>query len=129
MAVDRTTAAKTPGPFGSAAVFALTTIRGSRDDAARANQIGLSAEDRVVVFTVDLPPAEGPRDYAAALKDRGNRTLWTAGPFRPSSPDTLAVAVERTRLPDGVYTLEIERRSGNGRAALIGRYPFEVTAR
>jgi hypothetical protein len=41
----------------------------------------------------------------------------------------MAVAVERSVLADGRYTLEVHRRDADGQATLAARYPFQISSR
>ena len=105
-------------------VFALTAVRGG------AGAIDTFTLDRgqlapLVVLTVDIPPGE----YAVTLKDGGGREVWSGGRFRPSSQDVMAVAVERSVLADGRYTLEVHRRDAAGQTTLAARYPFQISSR
>jgi hypothetical protein len=104
-------------------VFALAAVRGGGDEARSVNRFTFDRRQRaaVVVLTVDLPPGA----YALTLRDRGGRAIWSGGPFSPSSQDVLAVAVERSLLADGQYTLDVER-PGAGQPT---RFPFEVRSR
>jgi hypothetical protein len=126
-AVKATAAA--PASVRPVAVFALTAVRGPAAADRPINRIGLTGADRLVVFTLDLPPVPAPNDYVVSLSDGGGRSVWKGGPLRPSSPDTLAVAVDRMLLSDGVYVLELDHRPSAGRPVPIGRYPFEITSR
>ncbi len=113
-----------------AAVFALTAVRGAASaDAPPVNRITIAGADRLVVFTVELPPLQGPPDYMVSLRDRAGREVWSGGPFTPSTPDSLAVAVDRALLQNGINTFEARQRTADGRLVLIGRYPFEVRSR
>jgi len=115
------------GSIAPVAVFALVTDRGpSSADAAPINQIQIEKGARQVVFSMEIPPATGAGHYEVVLKDAAARPLWSGGPFPPSSPDSLGVAVDRALLPDGAYILDLSRRSPAGALALIGRYTFRV---
>jgi len=105
------------------AVFALTAVHGG----GAIDTLTLDADQRapLVVLTVDVPPGE----YAVTLKDRSGREVWSGGRFRPSSQDVMAVAVERSVLADGRYTLEVHRRDAAGQATLAARYPFQISSR
>jgi hypothetical protein len=120
-------AAPPTGPLVPAAVFALTTVRGSSTaDAAPVNHITIDRNARLVVFSVDLPAAPASDDYSVAVKDREGRTLWRGDTFPPSSPESLGVALDAKLLPAGDYILELQQRSPAGTATLVGRYPFRV---
>jgi hypothetical protein len=41
----------------------------------------------------------------------------------------MAVAVERSVLADGRYTLEVHRRDAAGQTTLAARYPFQISSR
>jgi hypothetical protein len=41
----------------------------------------------------------------------------------------MAVAVERSLLADGRYTLEVHRRDAARQTALAARYPFQISSR
>lgn len=111
-----------------AAVFALTTVRGSSSaDAPPVNRIHLAPGVTLVVFSVDVPPTAGSAAYDVSLKDRAARVLWSGGTFPTSSSDSLGVAIDRALLPDGDYVLELWRRSP-GAVGLISRYAFRVEA-
>ena len=123
-------AAPVDPPVLPAAVFALTAVRGAAAaDAPPVNRITIGNADRLVVFTVELPPFQGKRDYLVSLSDHTGREVWSGGPFRPSTPDLLAVAADRALLHDGAHTLEIRQRAADGRLTIIGRYPFEIHSR
>ena len=108
------------------AVFALTAVRGG-GDAGAIDTFNLPADQLapLVVLTVDIPAGE----YAVTLKDHGGRDVWSGGRFRPSSQDVMAVAVERSVLTDGRYTLEVHRRVAAGQTTLAARYPFQISSR
>jgi hypothetical protein len=106
-------------------VFALTAVRGGGTGAIDTFTLGRDQREPLVVLTVDVPPGE----YAVTLKDRGGREVWSGGRFRPSSQDVMAIAVERSVLADGRYTLEVHRRDAAGRATLAARYPFQISSR
>jgi len=123
----------TPPPAAAvapASIFALTAVRdGSSAAAPPINQIALSADAGLVVFSLDLPnPGESAR-YTVTLNGRTGGLLWTGGPYRASSPDVLSVAVDSKVLPAGDYTLEVRQQDGAGQPSLIGRYPLRVIAR
>jgi hypothetical protein len=107
-------------------VFALTAVRGGAD-AGAIDRFTLDPGQLapLVVLTVDVPPGE----YAVTLKDRSDREVWSGGRFRPSSQDVMAVAVERSVLVDGRYTLEVHRRDAAGRTTLAARYRFQISSR
>ena len=117
-------------PVAPVTVFALTSVRsGGPSDAASLNRLTLGPSDKQVVLTMDLPgPAGG--QFSVTLKDRAGRTLWSGGAFRPATPDTLAITLDRTLLSNGAYTMELRQLSPGGRAPVtIGRYAFEVDVR
>ena len=104
-------------------VFALTAVRGGGAIDTFTLDPGQLAP--LVVLTVDVPPGE----YAVTLKDRADREVWSGGRFRPSSQDVMAIAVERSVLADGRYTLEVHRLAVAGPATLAARYPFQISSR
>jgi hypothetical protein len=106
-------------------VFALTAVRSG--DAGAIDTLTLDREQiaRLVVLTVDVPPGE----YAVTLKDHGGREVWSGGRFRPSPQDVMAIAIERSVLADGRYTLEVHRHETAGRTTLAARYPFQISSR
>jgi hypothetical protein len=116
-------------PVLPAVVFALTAVRGAASDAPPVNRLTIASADRLVVFTVELPPLQGAHEYMVSLRDRAGREVWSAGPLRPSTPDSLAVAVDRALLQNGINTLEVRQRAADGRLVVIGRYPFEIRSR
>jgi Putative zinc-finger len=116
-------------PVLSAAVFALTTVRGSSSAGADpVNRIRIDPSARLVVFSLDVPAVTASGNYEVSLKDQAGRLLWSGGAFPPSQPDSLGVAVDPSLLPAGDYVLELSRRSPAGRPTLIGRYAFRVEA-
>lgn len=128
--VSQPPAAPASQPVRPAAVFALTAVRGAASaDAPPVNRITIANADRLVVFTVELPPLQGPPDYMVSLREGAGREVWSGGPFRPSTPDALAVAVDRALLQNGVNTFEVRQRTADGRLVVIGRYPFEIRSR
>jgi hypothetical protein len=115
-------------PVVPAAVFALTTVRGSSSaDANPVNRIRIDGNPKVVVFSLEIPSVPGVGDYEVSLKDQAGRLLWS-GTLPPSPSDTVGVAVDPALLPAGDYVLELSRRSAAGRPTLLGRYPFRVEA-
>ncbi len=104
-------------------VFALTAVRGG--GAIDTFTLDPAQLAPLVVLTVDVPPGE----YAVTLKDGGGRDVWSGGRFRPSSQDVMAVAVERSVLANGRYTLEVHRRDAAGQTTLAARYPFQISSR
>ena len=91
----RTNEAGAAGSLVPAAVFALTTVRGSSPaDAGPVNRVTIDRNTKLVVFSLDLPGTTGPADYSVALKDPAGRSLWSGDTFPPSSPDSLSVAVD-----------------------------------
>jgi hypothetical protein len=106
-------------------VFALTAVRGGAVGAIETFTLDPDQPAPIVVLTVDVPPGE----YAVTLKDGAGRDVWTGGRFRPSSQDVMAVAVERSVLAAGRYTLEVHRRDAVGQATLAARYPFQISSR
>jgi hypothetical protein len=117
-----------PAPVVPAAVFALTTVRGSSSsDGAPVNRVRIGGNPGVVVLSLDVPGPGGPDAYTVTLKDRAGRVVWSGGTFPASSPDSLGVAIDPALLPAGDYTLELGRRSAAGVLTSIGRYPFRVT--
>jgi hypothetical protein len=125
----RANEASAVGPIVPAAVFALTTVRGSSgSDAGPVNRITIDRNARVVVLSMDLPGPPDSDDFTVSLKDRAGRMLWTGGTFPPSSPDSLGVAVDPKLLPGGDYLLELQQRSTANGLTLVGRYPFRVVA-
>jgi hypothetical protein len=116
-------------PVAPVAVIALATERGSSSiGGAPTNQVQIEKAARLVVFSVELPPASGTGQYDVVLKDAAGRILWRGGPFPPSSPDSLGLSVDRALLRDGDYVLELSRRSPAGTAS-IGRYTFRIVVR
>lgn len=111
-----------PDPLLPTTVFALTAVRGG--GAIDTFTFG-PGQPAIVVLTVDVPAGE----YAVTLKDGGGREVWSGGRFRPSSQDVMAVAVERSVLADGRYTLEVHRRESAGQTTLAARYPFQISSR
>jgi hypothetical protein len=128
-AADASTRAATP-PVTAASIFALTSVRdGSSRGAPPVNQIAVSGDAGLVVFSLDLPNPSDSAEYRVSLKDGAGRASWTGGPYRASSPDVLAVAVDSKRLPPGDYTLELQQQTGAQPATVAGRYPIRVSAR
>jgi hypothetical protein len=126
---DARTASRTE-PVLPAAVFALTTVRGSGSaDVDPVNRIRIDGGAKLVVFSLEIPPVTAAADYEVSLKDRAGRLVWSGGPFPPSPSDSLGVAIDPALLPGGDYVLELSQRSAAGRLTLIGRYPFRVAAR
>jgi Putative zinc-finger len=116
-------------PVVPAAVFALTTVRGSSSaDTSPVNRIRIDGNVKRVVLSLEVPPVTASGDYEVSLKDQAGRLLWS-GTFPPSPSDSLGVAVDPALLPAGDYVLELSRRSAAGRLTMIGRYPFQVAAR
>jgi len=115
-------------PVMPAAVFALTTVRGSSSAANPVNRIRIDGNPKVVVFSLELPSVPGAGDYEVSLKDQAGRLLWS-GTLPPSPSDTVGVAVDPALLPAGDYVLELSRRLPAGSPTLIGRYPFRVEPR
>jgi anti-sigma factor RsiW len=122
-------AAPAAGPVIPAAVFALTTVRGSDATGGPVNRFTIDRHAKLVVLSLDVPGQNDSGGYAVSLKDRANRLLWAGGPFPPSSPDSLGVAVDATLLPAGDYLLEVQQRSPAGALTSVGRYPFRVAVR
>jgi hypothetical protein len=123
-----TPAVAPPASVVPAAVFALTTVRGSSTaEAAAVNRVRIGGNPGLVVLSLDVPGLGASDAYTVTLKDRSGRTVWTGGTFPPSSPDSLSVAIDPTLLQTGDYTLELGRRSGTGALTLISRYPFRVS--
>jgi len=117
-------------PVLPAAVFALTTVRGSGSaDVDPVNRIRIDGSAKLVVFSLEIPPVTASGDYEVSLKDRASRLVWSGGPFPPSPSDSLGVAIDPALLPGGDYVLELSQRSAAGRLTLTGRYPFRVAAR
>jgi hypothetical protein len=112
-----------PSTLLPATVFALTAVRGG--GAIDTFTLDPLQPGPLVVLTVDVPPGE----YAVTLKDRDGREVWSGGRFRPSSQDVMAVAVDRSVLADGRYTLEVHRRNAAGQTTLAARYPFQISSR
>ena len=111
------------------AVFALAAVR-SGGDSRPINRLTAPVTDRLVVFTVDVPPmAGGPGEYAVDLRDRSGRDIWSGAGFRASTPDTLSIAVDRQLLPDGAYVLELRSKPAAGEPIPVGRFPFEIASR
>ena len=107
-------------------VFALTAVRGGADGGAIDTlTLDRGQSARLVVLTVDVPPGED----AVTLKDAGGRAVWSGGRFRPSSQDVMAVAVERSVLADGRYTLEVHRGDAAGQTTPAARYRFQISSR
>ena len=116
-------------PVVPAAVFALTTVRGSSSAGANpVNRIRIDGNPKVVVFSLEIPSVPGAGDHEVSLKDQAGRLLWS-GTLPPSPSDTVSVAVDPALLPAGDYVLELSRRSPVGSPTLIGRYPFRVEPR
>jgi len=113
-------------PVVPAAVFALTTVRGSSAGANPVNRIRIDGNPKVVVFSLEIPTVPGAGDCEVSLKDRAGRLLWS-GTLTSSPSDALGVAVDRALLPAGDYVLEVSRRSA-GRSQVLGLYPFRVDA-
>jgi hypothetical protein len=129
-APDDARAASPAEPVLPAAVFALTTVRGSGSaDVDPVNRIRIDGSAKLVVFSLEIPPVTASGNYEVSLKDRASRLVWSGGPFPPSPSDTLGVAIDPALLPGGDYVLELSQRSAAGRLTLIGRYPFRVAAR
>jgi anti-sigma factor RsiW len=126
---NQKTAAPATVPVLPAVVFALTAPRGAAADAAPLNRITLTDADRVIVFTVDVPPMPGGNDYMVSLRDRAGSEVWSGGPFRPSPTDALAVAIDRSLLRSGTGLFEVHHRATDGRRAVVGSFPFEITFR
>jgi hypothetical protein len=112
-------------PLLPTTVFALTAVRGGGAGAIDTFTLDPDQPAPFVVLTFDVPPGE----YAVTLKDRGDREVWSGGRFRPSSQDVVAVAVERSVLADGRYTLEVHGRDAAGQAMLAARYRFQISSR
>jgi anti-sigma factor RsiW len=116
-------------PVVPAAVFALTTVRGSSSAGANpVNRIRIDGNPKVVVFSLEIPSVPGAGDYEVSLKDQAGRLLWS-GTLTSSPSDTVSVAVDPALLPAGDYVLELSRRSASGSSTLIGRYVFRVELR
>ncbi len=107
-----------------ATVLALTTVRGG-NDAIDTFTLDRAERAPLVVLTVDVPPGE----YSCTLKDGGGRDVWSGGRFRPSAQDQMVVAVERSLLADGRYTLEVHRLETGGQASLAARVSFQIASK
>jgi hypothetical protein len=112
-------------PLLPTTVLALTAVRGVRAGAIDTFTLERDQLAPLVVLTVDVPRGE----YAVTLKDRAGREMWSGGRFRPSSQDVMAVAVERSVLADGRYTLEVHRRDAAGQTTLAANYTFQISSR
>jgi hypothetical protein len=106
-------------------VFALSAVRGGDASAIDTFTLDRGQLETHVVLTLDVPPGE----YAVTLKDSDGREVWRGGRFRPSAQDVMAIAVERSVLADGRYTLEIHRREAAGPTTLAARYRFQIASR
>ena len=104
-------------------VLALTAVRGGTD-AIDTFVLDRRQPSPLVVLTVDVPPGE----YSVTLRDRDGIGLWSGGPFRPSSQDVMAVAVERGVMIDGRYTLEVHR-GPSAQTTPVARFPFQISSR
>jgi hypothetical protein len=116
-------------PVGPASIFALTSVRDASAAGAPINQIVVSGDSGLIVFSLDLPNPSERAQYSVALKDRAGRIAWTGGPYRATSPDVLAVAVDSKLLAPGDYTLELQQQTGPQPPTLVGRYPLRISAR
>jgi hypothetical protein len=118
-----------PAAVAPASIFALTSVRdGSTASAPPINRVTVSPDAGLVVFSLDLPDPSSRAQYRVTLTDRAGRVQWTGGPYRATTPDVLAVAVESRLLPAGDYTLELQQQAGAARPSLVGRYPLRVIA-
>jgi hypothetical protein len=114
----------------AAAVFILTTVRGvSTPDAPPANQLAIPPDVEEVVLTPEIPSGTASAEYRVSLEDRSGRVVWSGGTFRPTSPDSLAIAIDSKLLAAGDYVLELFRRDASDRQTRVARYAFRVTRR
>jgi hypothetical protein len=88
--------------------------------------------------TLELPAAPGPflllverenpprfQSYLATVRSTEGVAVWQ-GPVRPSSRDTVAVALDSGSFPTGTYSLVLEGVGVGGRMAPVARYSFRT---
>jgi hypothetical protein len=114
-------------PVSPVAVFALSIVRSAPAADAPINRIAPERGSGLVVLSLELaatpPPAGG---YIVTLKGSDGGIQWSGDGFRPSSHDTIDVAIERRMLTPGDHVIELSERDRAGRVVPVTRYPFRV---
>jgi hypothetical protein len=110
----------------SAAVFALTTVRGG-GAATPPNRVLLSGASDWIVLSLELDDSNVAGRYRATLRDAQQGERWRDDRLVESTPGTLAIALRATLLDEGDYSLVVERQSPQTAAwTAAGRYAFRV---
>jgi len=118
------TASTAVGP-SSAPVFALTTVRGGA--APPPNRVTVTGAPDWIVLSLELDDPDTSGRFRAVLRDAQRRETWRDERLQASSPGTLALALRRSLLAEGDYTLDIDRQPPNAVSwTPAGRYAFRV---
>jgi hypothetical protein len=111
----------------AATILFLTAVRGSSTgESGPVNRIAIADGIKSVVLSIDLSQPADSATFTASLRTAAGVEVWTGGPLRPYSPNTLAIAIDAAVLRPGDYVVALQRHSPDGRTTVLEPYAFRV---
>src|SRR5262245_10754887 len=87
-------------------VFSLMLVRGAdAGPSGPSNRVSLSRAEPWFVLSLELPAASGLDSFRATLQRTSGTVVWTQDGLRPTSPDTLAIALSSSLLTPGDHVI------------------------
>jgi len=115
---------------GAIPVFSLIVVRSAdMGPSGPPNRISVSRSEPWLVLSLELPGSSGFDAYRATLERDGRATIWSRDGLRPTSPETLAIAMNSSLLAAGDYLMSLYGRTRGGPEVPAGRYPFRYSVK
>jgi hypothetical protein len=101
------------------------TMSLSRGAAEASKPVEIPRSPRWVVFSIQFDASQYRR-YRAILRNEAGQPVFQKDGLEPSSPDTIAIAVQSTVLKAGGYTLILEGQDPSGRYQPLSTFPVQA---
>lgn len=113
-------------PKVNVAILALRTPRASEASSGSSNELTLSPTPSSFLLTIALEGKPAYKEYRITILNDQNRRVSKARGLTPDRYNSLSVEFDSTTFSDGGYLFKLEGISADGRASVVGDYPFRV---
>jgi Putative zinc-finger len=118
---------KAAGSPADIPVFALSFPRsGGIDSSQPVNTITLSPSSKSIFLLLELEPNPDLQSYRASLSTADGQSIWSRSGLKPSSEDTLSIALSTSLLKPNNYLLNLEGLTAQGRYVSVAKYTFRT---
>jgi putative zinc finger protein len=113
-------------PKVNLAILALRAPRAGETPSGSANEIVLSPTDSSFFLSIGLEGKPAYKEYRITILNDQNRLVCNGRGLRPDRYNSLTAEFNSKTFGDGGYLLTLEGVSADGRANVVGDYPFRV---